>query len=139
MRTSGSDKAIAHRYAFPTFQVRFSAETYSQHVPSTDNLLGTSANLSMLLFPGDFVDGSQIVLTCSAQIESFYKQDTHLRIGAKNGDPVPERGMCKILFFFILILIFFVLCFPLLWPLPPHSFSIPLDSKHRQVLGFTPK
>lgn len=69
-----------------------SAETYISHYPTGDNLFYSVANLSMVLFPGDFIDGGQIILKCSSRIDRFYEDFTELQIGSRNGDPIPERG-----------------------------------------------
>lgn len=59
-----------------------------------ENLFASTANFSKLLYPGDFLDGSQIVLKCVAKMDGHRDEATELRIGTKNtknGDPVPER------------------------------------------------
>lgn len=58
-----------------------------------DYLWVSVANITKLLYPGDFVDG-QIVLRCVSQMEGYQDLYTELRLGpklTKNGDPVPER------------------------------------------------
>lgn len=75
-----------------SFQIRVSAETNVNHYPTSDNLFYSMANLSMVLFPGDFINGGQIILKCFSRIDSFYEQFTEVHIGSKNGDPIPERG-----------------------------------------------
>ena len=79
------------------FQVRVSAETTTHHHLTPDNLFYSTANLSMVLFPGDFIDGGQILLKCSSRIDRFYEEFTEVRIGSRNGDPIPERGKINII------------------------------------------
>lgn len=66
--------------------------TKTSYEETADGLFESTSRLEMDLLPGDFSDGGQIILKCVSRIDGVYEKFTELRIGARNGDPVPERG-----------------------------------------------